>query len=949
MWSFRSPNQSGEAAHAHTASSRQPLEIRVRDLDAERPPVAPVSAPLSMGGLLRLFRSDFFDAFMAVTYLYRYRESRGVHDYLCNELYKIQDADLETFMPQICNLLVHHAQNSPGLERFIMDRCAHSMHVALQVFWFLQAAVEDAAGHQNKQREARCRLLRTRCETAAVNGSKHVMLEAAATRISHALVANESPFSAKKQINGNSLFPSSSASQLGLNSPSKSTMTLLLDGRSITSPNTLSSINEEEELTRSESQPSNPSSSAREDVIATAVQMESISISDRPLQQQQQQQQQPSEDRSPPSSSSSYSSPDSDIVAHTDTQPIVSNQSTPHDSSLHTEPTADVVRMEDVTNASSEPQPQQLSPKPQHKHQKLIPKNLAETDMDYDPVTLLTMKQERFDYFNDSVSIAKAFVSLSLSTRELPQDQRQAHLTKGLEKINDILLRRMKGEPGIPLLDDASVPNAEEIADLGVEAALRSIHLPLTRASSRALRILRIHSEEVVILTSRTRAPYLVNIEVLPTEMLCSDKLLFCEQRVSAMRDSNDQNDTKPPVFPSPSKSGTQASANEEEQPKRVRTSPKQSKPPGSSGTTATVPRTRRLSEMTPVERQRANVRKAIYGDPYSQQPDLFAQAEARCDDFVHEDDPERKSRQAVILGVYGELWSWKEDRILAKSPFSNWKGTKLMPFIVKAGDDLRQEQLAIQLISQFKKIFEEEEVDLYLRPFTVMSVSSEAGFVEVLTDSVSIHSLKKRTPNFVSLLDYFERAYGKTGTRTFRSAQRRFIRSMAGYSLVTYLLQIKDRHNGNIMIDAHGRIIHIDFGFMLTNSPGAIKFENVPFKLTEEYLQVICAKKNVQDLAETSRTEGYRYFQELFVLGLLAVRKHQDKITTLVEIMTEGTTMPCMTGGHSILEALRSRFAVGMPEEQCITFGLGLIEESRLSWRSAGYDRFQAYSNGYR
>ena len=69
----------------------------------------------------------------------------------------------------------------------------------------------------------------------------------------------------------------------------------------------------------------------------------------------------------------------------------------------------------------------------------------------------------------------------------------------------------------------------------------------------------------------------------------------------------------------------------------------------------------------------------------------------------------------------------------------------------------------------------------------------------------------------------------------------RNYVKSLAGYSLVCYFLQIKDRHNGNILIDNKGHIIHIDFGFMLSNAPGkGIKFEKAPFKLTNDLVDAM-------------------------------------------------------------------------------------------------------------
>jgi phosphatidylinositol 4-kinase len=83
-------------------------------------------------------------------------------------------------------------------------------------------------------------------------------------------------------------------------------------------------------------------------------------------------------------------------------------------------------------------------------------------------------------------------------------------------------------------------------------------------------------------------------------------------------------------------------------------------------------------------------------------------------------------------------------------------------------------------------------------------------------------------------------KTFGATDSDGYLAAVDAFKRSLAAYSIISYVLQLKDRHNGNVLIDNEGHIIHIDFGFMLSNSPGSVGFEAAPFKITQDYVDVL-------------------------------------------------------------------------------------------------------------
>lgn len=83
-----------------------------------------------------------------------------------------------------------------------------------------------------------------------------------------------------------------------------------------------------------------------------------------------------------------------------------------------------------------------------------------------------------------------------------------------------------------------------------------------------------------------------------------------------------------------------------------------------------------------------------------------------------------------TITGFWDELWEEKAKKIQENSPYGHFPSYQLRSVIVKGGDDLRQELLAMQIILKFQKIFCEAGINLYLKPYEIIVTSANSGIL---------------------------------------------------------------------------------------------------------------------------------------------------------------------------------------------------------------------------
>jgi len=209
---------------------------------------------------------------------------------------------------------------------------------------------------------------------------------------------------------------------------------------------------------------------------------------------------------------------------------------------------------------------------------------------------------------------------------------------------------------------------------------------------------------------------------------------------------------------------------------------------------------------------------------------------------------------------------------------------------IFKAGDDIRQDTLTLQILKIMDFVWKQDPElgDLCLNPYGCVSTGDMCGFIEVVTRSATIASVTKKyggasaalkkTPMFLWLKE-------KNDEKSMSAVVQRFLKSCAAYCVFTYALGIGDRHNDNIMMQETGELLHIDFGHFLGNIKtfAGVKRESAPFVFTKAYCHVICADNEKHDAAKSA---NFTMFQKLCFKTFQALRTNGNLFMVLLKLM---------------------------------------------------------------
>jgi len=275
----------------------------------------------------------------------------------------------------------------------------------------------------------------------------------------------------------------------------------------------------------------------------------------------------------------------------------------------------------------------------------------------------------------------------------------------------------------------------------------------------------------------------------------------------------------------------------------------------------------------------------------------------------------------------------FKSSLMPARLTFVNSDGEEYVA-IFKNGDDLRQDQLILQIISLMDQLLRRENLDLRLTPYRALATSSTHGFVQFVNAAGIADILSAEG----SILNFF-RKYNPCETGPYgvsADCMDTYVKSCAGYCVITYLLGVGDRHLDNLMLTKSGKLVHIDFGYILGRDPKPLP---PPMKLSKEMIEGFGGVTS----------EHYQEFRKECYTAFLYLRRHASLILNLFGLMVDASVPDIALEPDKTVRKVQDKFVLHLTEEEAVQFMQNLIDVSATAIMAAVVERFHQLAQYWR
>ncbi|KAI5362408.1 putative phosphatidylinositol 3-/4-kinase, catalytic domain, protein kinase-like domain superfamily [Septoria linicola] len=267
-------------------------------------------------------------------------------------------------------------------------------------------------------------------------------------------------------------------------------------------------------------------------------------------------------------------------------------------------------------------------------------------------------------------------------------------------------------------------------------------------------------------------------------------------------------------------------------------------------------------------------------------------------------------------------------------------------PFIFKSGDDLRQDQLVIQIIALMDRLLRKENLDLKLTPYRTLATSTLAGAVQFI-DSTPVSNILQEPKFNSSILGFLKHhnppasaANSVLGVR--KDAMDNYVKSVAGYCVVTYLLGVGDRHLDNLLLTPDGHFLHIDFGYILGRDPKPM----APLmKLSREMIEGMGGGASNPNPSESQ----FEVFRQYCFTAYTTLRRQSSLILNLFSLMQDAGIPGLAIFGDQAVRKVEERFKLDVSEEEAVRFFSEMIDREIGAWGPVLIDKLHGFTQGWK